>query len=563
MVIIESMKRIMKKIITVYLVLLTLTIFINTSCTSEKSKTLPGKSNWNDEVIYHVFQRSFYDSNGDLHGDLNGLIEKLDYIQELGATTILLTPVFESGFYHNYFPTDYEKIDAEYGTKQDYLNFVIAVHKKGMKFLMDMETQYAQNGNKWFDDSYKNPKSQYSGFIYYSDSLNQYPEQIFLPSKSPLYNFKAWPNKEFNLVFLNLNNQQVKDWMIDFYAYWVDPNGDGKFDDGVDGFRIDHIMDDLDNKGLFTNMYREFWRPVFQKCKTINPRIFILGEQANWGDYGEKMVAESNADAAFNFHLCFALAGISGVNDMYIKHPENGVQMNPDTICKEIMETMRLFGDSTYTVNFLENHDTNRWASVVSGNQGQIRIGAVLNILLPGVPSIYYGQELGVTGKVHEWGYDVNHIPVREAFPWTPNPNEAGTAAFYKDSGPWWDQSFFLTGESEKLALSVQRNDSSSLWNLYRKLLKFRKESDALKNGDFRQTVTNNPNLLAFLREMKNEKVVAVINLSDTVFTVLSPVIKQIEFQEKVEIKGDSITFQPFGFVVGKRVMTISHITTT
>jgi alpha-amylase len=541
----------MKKI-TASCLIISFSILLNNSCISEKTKIPDDKPNWNNEVIYHVFLRSFYDSNGDLNGDLNGLAEKLDYIQELGATAILVSPIFESGYYHNYFPTDYEKIDAEYGTKQDYLNFVNAVHQKGMKFLLDMETQYAQSGNKWFDDSYKNPQSEYSDYIYYSDSLNLYPEQIFFPSKSPLYKFKGWPGNEYNIVILNLNNQKVKDWAVDFYSYWVDPNGDGKFDDGVDGFRIDHIMDDLDNKGLFTNMYNDFWRPVFQKCKSINPRIFIVGEQANWGDYGEKMVAESDADAAFNFHLCFAMAGVSGVNDMFKPQSANGVRMNSDVICREVSETMRLFGDSTYNLNFLENHDTNRWASVVDGNMGQIRIGAVLNILMPGVPSVYYGQELGVTGKVQEWGYDVNHIPVREAFPWTPNPDDKGTAVFYKDSGPWWDQSFFKTGETEKLALSVQKNDPSSLWNLYCKLIAFRKTNDAVKNGNFIQTIKNNPDLLAFSREKENEKISVMINLSDTVCTVLSPKITHIEFQEKAELQGDSIQFQPFGFVIGR-----------
>lgn len=146
------------------------------SCSSGNRKTVADEPGWNDEIIYHVFLRSFFDSNGDLHGDLNGLVEKLDYLQDLGITTILLTPLYESGFYHNYFHTDYEKIDPEYGTKQDYLNFVKAVHKKGLKYLMDMETQYAQSGNKWFDDSYRNPTSPYSDFIYYSDTLNQYPE---------------------------------------------------------------------------------------------------------------------------------------------------------------------------------------------------------------------------------------------------------------------------------------------------------------------------------------------------------------------------------------------------
>ena len=134
--------------------------------------------NWNDEIIYHVMPRSFYDSNGDLHGDLNGFVEKLDYLQTLGVTAILFTPLYESGFYHNYFPTDYEKIDPEYGTMQDYIHFVEEVHRRKMKFFMDMETQYVQSGHRWFDTSYQNPDSP-SDFVYYSDAENRYPEQIF------------------------------------------------------------------------------------------------------------------------------------------------------------------------------------------------------------------------------------------------------------------------------------------------------------------------------------------------------------------------------------------------
>ena len=91
-----------------------------------------------------------------------------------------------------------------------------------MKFLMDMETQYAQSGNIWFDDSYKNPASPWSDFIYYSDSANEFPEQIFMPSRSPLYEFTAWPGNKYNIVFLDLNHPRVKAWMKDFYAYWVD-----------------------------------------------------------------------------------------------------------------------------------------------------------------------------------------------------------------------------------------------------------------------------------------------------------------------------------------------------
>src|SRR6201986_3489749 len=85
-----------------------------------------------EEIIYHIFERSFYDSNGDMHGDLNGIRLKLDYLQQLGVTAILFTPLYESVFYHNYFASDFKKIDPQYGTMEDYLLLIKDLHKRGM-----------------------------------------------------------------------------------------------------------------------------------------------------------------------------------------------------------------------------------------------------------------------------------------------------------------------------------------------------------------------------------------------------------------------------------------------
>lgn len=512
--------------------------------------------NWNDEIIYHVMPRSFYDSNGDRHGDLNGFVEKLDYLKELGVTTILFTPLYESGFYHNYFPTDYEKIDPEYGTMEDYIRFIKAVHSKGLKFLMDMETQYVQGEHRWFADSYKNPDSEYSDFIYYTDSLNEYPEQIFMPAKSELFDFKTWPNtKSHHIVILDLQNQRVKDWMINFYKFWVDPNQDGSFEDGVDGFRIDHIMDDLDNKGILTNLYNDLWKPIFEACKEINPDIFILGEQSDWADYGDVMVKESGADAAFNFSLKFALTSEAKANDMYKSTETLGVQMDPQAIHRAVNENLKRFKDHTYAITFLENHDVARFATL-SGNEDQMRLGGVLNLLLPGVPSIYYGQELGVTGKIHEWDSDVNHLPLREAFPWTPDYNDAGTAVFYKDSGEWWDISFWNTETINKLALSVQQKDGTSLWNHYRNVIALRKDNAAFRRGTYEPLLTEHLDVLAFERAYKDETFAVIANVSNAVITVADFNLEEwqtdpVYGQLQVNAEGE-LTLPPYGFVILK-----------
>jgi len=533
-------------ILVIRIVLLTLFLSLNNSNVNASDR------NWNNEVIYHVFQRSFYDSNGDRNGDLNGLTQKLGYLKELGVTTILCTPLYESDFYHNYFAKDYSKIDPKYSTMEDYMAMIKAVHQNGMKFIMDMETQYAQNGNKWFDDSYKNPGSIYSHFIYYSDSLNRYPEQFFVPSGSELVYSKAWPDQKLNIVYLNLNNLKVKDWMKQFYSYWVDPNKDGKFDDGVDGFRVDHMMDDLDNKGIFKNMFTNFWNPIFKYCKSINSKLFIIGEQSNWAEYGEDMILKGGIDASFGFPILFSIAGTP---DYFISKSTDSTLKNDliaNHISKEVEQTLKKIPNGKYFFSFIENHDTPRFATVVKNDDRKIECGAILNILLPGIPSIYYGQELGVTGQIGDWGYDVNHIPVREAFPWTPNADDVGIAVFYKDSGLWWNQSYFKTGGSAKLALSVQQKDPASLWNLYRRLIHFRRTSKAIIEGNFIPFKTGSNEILAFSRENKGEKVKVMLNLSEHIFKAALPSTKKILFQNRISIMGNSLEFQPYGYIICK-----------
>jgi alpha-amylase len=513
-------------------------------------KTIDSGRGWNDEVIYHVFQRSFYDSNGDRHGDLRGFVEKLGYLKELGVTTILFTPLYESDFYHNYFAKDYEQIDPEFGSMDDYRALIKAVHKNGLRFIMDMETQYAQNGNQWFDNSFKNPASPFTPFIHYSDTLNRCPDQFNVPPGCELKSCKAWPDLNLYIVYLNLGNQKVREWMKKFYASWVDPNRDGKFDDGVDGFRIDHMMDNLDNRGLFTGMYAAFWKPVIEHCKAINPGLFVVGEQSNWAEYGEEMIRQGGIDASFGFPIHFAIAGtpefFRGKSaDSSLKN-----SLDANNIAKQVKETLKRIPQGKYYVNFIENHDVDRFASVVGGDLRKLRCAAVLNILLPGIPSIYYGQELGVTGQIGNWGYDVNHIPVREAFPWTPDPNAPGTAVFYKDTGPWWDQSYFKTGASERFALSVQQNDPGSLWNLYRELIAFRRGSNAIRHGNFERIQAGGKEMLAFSRGTAGEKVTVMLNLSANPVTLKLNPGQKCQFRDNATIKEDSLVFQPYGYII-------------
>ena len=231
-----------------------------------------------EEIIYHIFQRSFYDSNGDMHGDLNGIHLKLDYLQKLGVTAILLTPLYESVFYHNYFSSDFKKIDPKYGTLNDYLRLIKELHRRHMKFYMDMETQYVTEDHIWWKDGINNPKSVYSDYLLYQDNAHTKPETIVLK----LEGLKGYDDVYRKITTVNLNSLKVLEYNYQLFKYWIDPNGDGKFDDGVDGFRLDHMMDNLDGKLQLSHLFNTFWNPLLSRLRQVNPAINIVAEQAQW-----------------------------------------------------------------------------------------------------------------------------------------------------------------------------------------------------------------------------------------------------------------------------------------
>ncbi|MFZ2907275.1 MAG: alpha-amylase family glycosyl hydrolase [Cyclobacteriaceae bacterium] len=442
------------------------------------------------EVIYHVFQRSFFDSNGDGHGDLKGMQVKLDYLQNLGVTSILLTPLYQSVFYHNYFAADFEKIDAEYGTMDEYLSLVKEVHKRGMKIYQDVEMQYVTHEHPWYADSFNNPTSKYSKYVYYDDSLNQKPFFFYNIPEFTTYN-----NLKQKIVVVNMNSPEVRKYTFDVLNFWVDPNRDGKFDDGIDGFRFDHMMDDLDNFKKLPNLFKNFWTPVVLDLKRTNPTITIIAEQANWFSLGREYFKNAEVDRVFAFYLSWAIE-----------------QFNKKELAKAADSVLTKNPVGKDQIVFIENHDTRRIASVPGMNTEKLKVAATLNLLIGGVPLIYYGQELGMRGKQMKGATDGNDISIREAFEWTANAKGDGMAFWYKDTGPWWDSTYVKANDG--ISLEEEINNPESLWSHYKKIIALRKSSPALCKGAYKLVENNNDQVFSFLRYSESDMVLVVVNLS-------------------------------------------------
>lgn len=448
------------------------------------------------EIIYHVFQRSFYDSNGDGQGDLKGMQEKLGYLQELGVNALLLLPLYESEYYHNYFATDFEAIDKEYGSKQDFFDLVQEAHKRGMKIYMDMETQYVTEDHAWWKDSYGKPGSDYSDYIVYNDSANLKPESIIFD----ITELPGYDGTKKKVATVKLHSPRVQEYNYNLFKYWMDPNGDGNFDDGVDGFRLDHMMDNLDWKNKFTHLFDTLWRPLITKLKQVNPKLIIIAEQAEWASWGMEYYQQAGVDRVFAFRLKNAISS-----------------MNKNDIATVADSTFIMTPPGKSQIVFIENHDMERFATTVENHPGKLKAGAALNLLLGGTPSLYYGQELGMKGRggFNAFGNtDGNDIPRREAFEWYKADSGKGYAEWYKNSGPWWEQR--NNKANDGISYEEEKADRNSLWNFYKEMIALRKKEVLLTSGKYQTLHNNNDHVLTFLRyEGKNAMVVAM-NLSDS-----------------------------------------------
>jgi len=449
-----------------------------------------------NEVFYQIFVRSFRDSDGDRIGDLKGIEQELGYLHDLGITSLLLTPVNPSPFYHNYFATSFAGVDPAYGDTTSLRRLVEAVHARGMKIYLDEEIQYAAQDNPWWTRSQGHPGSGYGRYILYHGPDNTQPE----PGVFGLSALPAWTGAKIGIATVNLLDSAVVAYFQVLFASLVDPNHDGRFDDGVDGFRIDHMMDDLDGKGVLKNLFTQFWAPVFAAVRAANPRIRVIAEQGDWG-FGDDWLTRGGADLVFAFPICRAVDSLSRAG-----------------LAEAIGQTLRRTPAGKGQLIFIENHDMSRFATAVGGDLRKERLGAALDVLLKGTPLIYYGQEIGMRGRQSTaWGSDANDIPVREAFKWTRNADDSGSAIWYHDTGAWWTNRFNRDGDG--ISVSEERSDPGSLLSFYRRLLALRSSRPEILHGDEHVVATDQPDVLAVARSTPDQASLLLVNLSDRAVT--------------------------------------------
>lgn len=444
------------------------------------------------DVFYQIFVRSFADSDGDRIGDLAGIEQHLPYLQDLGVTSIVLTPIVPSRFYHNYFAWRFDDVDRAYGDVNSLRRLVRAAHARHLRIYLDQEFQYLVPEHPWWSDSAGNPQSRFSSYVLYNGPANTDPEAGFLTGLSA----RTYDGQDVRLAVVDLRSAGSRRYFTDLLAWWMRQ--------GVDGFRIDHMMDDLDDRGKLKDLVAGFWKPLLSKTRAAFPRLGVIAEQSDW-KYGDDLLRRGGVDLVYAFPLQGAL-----------------VSLDAARIAKAIEATAAVTPAGKGQLVFLENHDTNRFASEIGGDPAKARAGAALCVLLKGAPLIYYGQELGMRGKRVAAGLsDGNDIPDREAFRWTRRLEDPGTAIWYRDTGPWWNDRY--SHDEDGVSVEEEAGDPGSLLSFYRKLLRLRHDHAELRTGDQAVIDVGQPKVIAIRRARGPAVSLLVINLSEETARVRIP----------------------------------------
>ena len=420
-------------------------------------------------VGYQIFVASFCDSDGDGVGDIRGIIQKLDYLDDLNVDVLWLTPVQSSNSYHGYDCYDYYCIDGKFGTNADYRELVYKAHQKGIKVIMDLVVNHTSPNNEWFIKS----KAGVVETVTYQDGTTaevHYRDFYRWSRTGGTRKYSSGDGWYFyssfgsNMPELNYDCQAVRNAMADVAAYWMNF--------GLDGFRMDAIKhvfmsDESENastdriagdSGWQYNLDKnvEFFKEFNGKLKSKYPHCFLLGEQLD-GNADNVAPFYAGMDSLFDFSMHYSLPDrIKSGNASAVANSANANAQKYASFRK----------DRAINSNISSNHDIPRLSSYFT-NQDQIKLYFAVTLTMQGLSWIYYGDEIGLMGKA---GNDKNY---RQSMKWTRD----------------WENgcSNVISGKelnAATVSVAEQSDDQNSLLNYVKSLTALRNEYPCLINGD-------------------------------------------------------------------------------
>ncbi len=439
-------------------------------------------------TCYEIFVRSFYDSDGNGIGDLNGLTAKLDYINDgdprsrrsLGARCIWLMPVAESPSYHGYDVSDYYRIHHDYGTNPDFKRFVAEAHRRGIRVLVDMVLNHGSAQHPYFQAALRDTASPYRAWFRWSATqpaeLNPWGQSNW--HKSPVRD--EWYYAFFccNMPDWNYAHPPVVEEVKKIARFWLEEMG-------VDGFRLDAIPYLVEEPGrmMHTAGTHALLRDYQAYVRSVKPDAFTVGEVSD-GTAALPGYYPDQLDSYFAFELA----------DSIISAVRAGSARG---LLPAALRLQRELPPGRWSP-FLRNHDQPRTRTELGGDMGRARVAALLMLTMPGMPFVYYGEEIGMTGKKPD-------PRLRTPMQW-----RAGAGAGFTRGTPWAR----LQDDSLSTTVEAQERDPHSLLQLYRRLIHLRADNPALGGGALVPLTTSDDAAVAYLRRDGPRVVLVVANLS-------------------------------------------------
>ena len=471
----------------------------------------------NARVFYEIFVGSFSDSDGDGTGDLRGIINRMDYLNDgdpasgnsLGIGGIWLTPVFLSPSYHKYDVTDYYRIDPVFGTEEDLQELTDLCHARDVKLILDLPLNHTGSDNPWyrsFLDAHlrQDPDDPYYDFYTWLNPDDPVPSgRRFMRTSHPDLLVEA--NFSDNMPELNFDNGAVRQAVLEAAAYWMNR--------GVDGFRFDaakypYYADHEKNA--------EFWTWYTEELKQINPDLYTVAEVWDGDGVVQRYLK------AFN---CFHFA-TSQAEGLIAETAKAGDVNKYVQATQSYLQSIHEANPQAMNIAFIANHDTDRAAGYLTVASGRMQMAANLYLLSPGSPFIYYGEEIGLRGSRGGANTDANR---RLAMLW-------GDGDTVKDpEGSTYDkQTTYSVKDLEGMAGSILRH--------YRKLMAIRNAHPEIARGEYTALTFRDTKLGGFLCTLEGRTAGVFHNTTDRTLTVDLAEATEHTFTEVAE----AIAVDPF-----------------
>jgi len=455
---------------------------------------------WEDAIFYQVFVRSFYDTRqGELAddgiGDLPGLIEKLDYLNDgdpttdtdLGVNAIWLMPINPSESYHGYDVTNYYDVNPEYGSLDDMRLLVSEAHKRGMRVIIDLVINHTSDEHPWFEHA-KDQNSPYHSW--YKWAYEQQGWRGF-QGQYVWHELKWWDRGWGQLNYLtyygvfgkhmpdlNLSDPAPTQAIYDIVDFWLS-------DIRVDGFRLDalrHLVNIDKENQVDTEETHEWLRQFYQHYKSINPEAFTVGEV--WAHSNVlRDYYPNQMDLAFEFDL----------GGDIIRGLDYGERQYID---KALKQTLDIFQDQHFAT-FLSNHDQNRVMTQLMKDKEKAKGAAHVLFSLPGTPFIYYGEEIGLSGKKPD-------RQIRTPMQW-----DGSDYSGFSTSSTWQNVKRYYP----KVNVALQQQQPNSFLSIYKRLIRLRQQNPVLTHGDVEFISLGDERLFSIKRSDKHHTLWVISNL--------------------------------------------------